>query len=70
MVDYEKLNEKIRMQAEKVWDTASIEAWLRKITTDGIPKRVLDTRDIVNRKDEILNGVQHRAEDCTFLSYI
>jgi hypothetical protein len=70
LVDYDELKKKIQRQADKVWDTASIEAWLRRITANGIPNKTLEAKDIVNRKQEILDGVRSRAEDCTFLSRI
>jgi hypothetical protein len=50
MVDYEKLNERIQSQAEKAWDTASIEAWLRRMTENGIPKKALNLKDIITHR--------------------
>jgi len=70
MVEYEQLNEKIQKQAEKAWDIASIGTWLRRITANGIPKKTLDREEIANNKEQILDRVQLRAEECTFLSHI
>ena len=70
MVEYKQLNEKIRRQAEKVWDVASIGAWLRGITANGIPKKTLDLKEIANHKEQVLDRVQLRAEECTFLSHV
>ena len=70
VVDYKKLNSKIQEQAEKTWDAVSIEAWLRSITANGIPKKVLDAKHIISHKQEILDRVQNQAEDCTFLCHV
>ena len=70
MVDYKQLNDKIQRQAEKVWDVTSIGVWLKRITANGIPQKTLDLKEIANHKEHILDRVQLRAEECTFLSHV
>ncbi len=70
MVDHEKTRARVQELAERAWDTASITKWLRGLTSDGIPKRVLDPSDMVARKERVLESVERRAQDCTFLSHV
>ena len=69
-MDFVSLRARIEEQAEKVWDTASIEEWFKRLSAEGIPRKEFDRKDIASRKQELLDQVQRRAEDCTFLSHI
>ncbi len=70
MVDRDRIMARVREQAEKTWDTESIAAWVRKVSTEGIPARGIDPKQAVQRKQEVLDRMQRRAEDCTFLGRI
>ncbi len=70
MVDRERLMARVREQAEKRFDTESIGVWLSKLTKDGIPSRGISPAEAIKRKQEVLDLVQRRAEDCTFLGRI
>ncbi len=70
MVDREKIMAKVREQAEKRWDSDSIRAWLRRLSTDGMPAKGIDPREAIQKKPEVLDMVQLRAEECTFLGRI
>ena len=70
MVEYGTIKKRVEEQAGKVWDTDSIAAWLKRMTTDGIPRKVVDPKDVAGRKRQILDGVQSRAEACTFLGRV
>jgi hypothetical protein len=70
MVDREKIMDRVREQAEKKWDTASIGLWVSKLAKDGIPAKGIEPQEAVRRKQEVLDNVQRRAEDCTFLGRI
>ena len=70
MMQTDELKARIEEQARKAWDTVSIGAWLKGLTTGGIPRKVLDFRHIADRRQAILDGVQVRAEECTFLGRI
>jgi C_GCAxxG_C_C family probable redox protein len=69
MADYEELRAKAQKQAEKAWDTPAIEAWFKKLTEKGIPKKRLNREEIIANKEKILKQVQQRGEECEFLSH-
>ncbi len=70
MVDRERLMSRVREQAEKKWDTASITAWVSRLARDGIPAKGIGAAEAVRRKPAVLDLVQQRAEDCTYLGRI
>ncbi len=70
MAQSEEVLARAQELAEKVWDNRSIEAWFKRLERDGIPRKTLDPKDILARKQEILDGIQRRAEDCTFLGHL
>ncbi len=70
MVDRGKIMAEVREQAEKRWDSESIRAWLRRLSTDGIPAKGIDPQEAVQKKQKVLDLVQLRAEECTFLGRI
>ena len=55
--------------AEKAWDRQGIEAWFKKLTAEGIPKKKLNRDEILANKEQILVRVQRRGEECEFLSH-
>ncbi len=61
--DYEALKARVRELAKGPADRAAIEAKLRKLSQDGIPKKVLTPDEIIAHKEEILERVQRRAEE-------
>ena len=60
--DYEALKARVRELAKGPVDKAAIEAKLRRLSQDGIPRKVLNRDEIVAHKQEILERVQKRAE--------
>ncbi len=70
MADHDRIAARVQGLAERAWDTASIAKWLGGLTSEGIPKKVLDPSDIVARKERVLESVERRAQDCTFLSHV
>lgn len=69
MVDYEELRANGQKRAEKAWDTPAIEAWLKKLSKEGISKKKLNREEIVIDKEKILKRVQQRGEECEFMSH-
>jgi C_GCAxxG_C_C family probable redox protein len=69
MADHEELKAKAQKQAEKAWDTPAIEAWFKKLTEKGIPKKRLNREEIMANKGKVLKRVQQRGEECEFLSH-
>ena len=69
MVERATLNEKIQELVNRGWDTAVINAWFSKLNSEGIPRKTLLKEAIITRKEEILDRVQRKAEECEFLSH-
>ncbi len=70
MVEHEKLKARVKEQAERVWDTRSIEAWFKRLEKEGIPGKVIAPKEVAAGKRRILKGIQERAEECTYLSHV
>jgi C_GCAxxG_C_C family probable redox protein len=68
MADYEMLRARAQELAERDWDTPAIEAKVRKLVAEGIPKKKLDREEILARKQEILDRVQQRGEEYNLLA--
>ena len=67
MADYDALRERVDELAERQWDVPGLEAKVRKLSAEGIPKKTLDRDEIVANKEEILDRVQRRAEEYNFI---
>jgi C_GCAxxG_C_C family probable redox protein len=52
--------------SERVWDVQAIEARVKKMVKEGIPKKKLDPKKMVANKEQILDRVQLRAEEYNF----
>jgi len=69
MVDKEMFNKKIQELAERAWDTEAISAWFNKLSKEGIPRKTLLREEIIANKEEVLERVQRKGEECEFLSH-
>jgi C_GCAxxG_C_C family probable redox protein len=49
--------------ADREWDQAAIEARIRKLSRDGIPRKKLDPAELRANREQILDRVQRRAEE-------
>jgi C_GCAxxG_C_C family probable redox protein len=67
MPDYATLKKKVDELAEREWDVAAIEARIKKLAKEGIPKKKLDPKELLANKQQILNRVQLRAEENNFV---
>ena len=68
MADYETLKARAHELAKRDWDVAVIEARVRKLFEDGIPKKEFDPRDLLFNKQQILDRVQLRAEEYNLIA--
>ena len=68
MADYEALKARVDELAERDWDVSAIEARVKKLSEEGIPKKVLDPQEILANKEEILDRAQLRAEEYNFIA--
>lgn len=67
MTDYEALQERVDELAARDWDVPGLEAKVRKLSIEGIPKQTLDRDEMLANKDQILDRVQRRAEEYNFI---
>lgn len=67
MPDYVALKKKVDELATRKWDTKGIEARIRKLAKDGIPRKKLNPKELLANKQRILDRVQLRAEEYNFI---
>src|SRR4030042_1429726 len=67
MTDLAALKKKVDELACRVWDTAAIEARVKKLMKEGIPRKKLDHKEMKANKEKILDRVQLRAEEYNFI---
>lgn len=67
MADYEALKKKVDELAERAWDVPAIEARVKKMAAEGIPRKKLNREEILANKQQILDRVQRRAEEYNFV---
>jgi C_GCAxxG_C_C family probable redox protein len=63
MADYGALQARVQELAERDWDTPAIEARVKKLAAEGIPRKTLDRDGILANKQQILERVQRRGEE-------
>jgi len=66
MADYEALKAKVQELAEREWDVPALEARVKELAAEGIPKKKLNPEEMLANKEEILDRVQRRAEEYNF----
>ena len=66
MPDYAALKKKVDELAARDWDTPAIEARIRKLAKDGIPRKKLDPKELLANKQQILDRVVLHAEEYNF----
>jgi C_GCAxxG_C_C family probable redox protein len=67
MADYAVLKKKVDELAERAWDVPALEARVKKLAAEGIPKKKLDPKEMLANKEQILDRVQRRAEEYNFI---
>ncbi len=68
MADYEALKAKVDELAARDWNEPALQAKIRKLAAEGIPKKTLDRDEILANKEQILDRVQRRAEEYNFVT--
>jgi C_GCAxxG_C_C family probable redox protein len=61
--DYEILRVKVAELAKGPKDRAALEAKLKKLSSEGIPKKIVDPEQVVAKRQEIVERVQKKAEE-------
>ena len=67
MADYGALQARVQELAERDWDIPAIEARVKKLVAEGIPRKMLDRNEILANRQQILARVQQRAEEYNFI---
>ena len=70
MADYEALKARVQELAERDWDAPALEARVKKLYEEGIPKKVLDPKELLANKEQILDRVQRGVRNTTLLPAI
>ena len=68
MVEHAVLNKKMQELVDRDWDTEAINAWFSKLNAEGIPRKTLLKEEIIANKEEVLDRVQRKGEECEYLS--
>ena len=68
MADYEALKARVQELAERDWDAPALEARVKKLAAEGIPKKKLDPKEMSANKEQILDRVQRLAEEYNFIT--
>ena len=65
-VDRNGLQSRITELAERDWNAPAIEARIGKLSTEGIPRKILDRAGLTADKPSILDRVQRSAEEYNY----
>jgi C_GCAxxG_C_C family probable redox protein len=68
MTDYDVLKAKVQELAERDWDESTIEARIKKLLEDGIPRKELNPKELLANKRQILDRVKLRAEEYNLIA--
>jgi C_GCAxxG_C_C family probable redox protein len=68
MADYEALKIRVDELAARDWDEPGLQARIRKLAAEGIPKKTLNPEEVLANREEILERVQRRAEEYNFVA--
>jgi C_GCAxxG_C_C family probable redox protein len=67
MADYEALKTRVQELADRQWDVPALEARIRRLMEEGIPRKKLDREELLANKELILERVQRHAEEYNFI---
>jgi C_GCAxxG_C_C family probable redox protein len=67
MPDYAALKKKVDELEAREWDEKAIEARVRKLAREGIPRNQLDPKELMANKEQFLDHLQRRAEEYNFM---
>jgi C_GCAxxG_C_C family probable redox protein len=67
MADEQALAAKVIELSERVWDVPALEARIRRLSAEGIPRKNLDPRFLRENREQILDHVVRLAEEYNFI---
>jgi len=68
MIDSAFIRNRLEELTERDWNLPEIEARFKRLVQEGIPKKSLDEKEIIPRKQEVLDRVQRRGEEYCYLT--
>lgn len=68
MSEKEILKARVEELAQRAWDVTGIESRFKKLADEGIPHKTLDRESLLADKNQILDRVQQRAEEYSFIT--
>jgi hypothetical protein len=68
MADYGALQAKVQELAERDWDIPVLEARVKKLVAEGIPRKTLNREEVLANKQRILERVQRRGEEYNLMA--
>ena len=68
MADYQALQARVQELAERDWDRPAIEARVKKLVEEGIPRKILNREEMLANRQQILERVQRRAEEYNLIA--
>ena len=68
MADYEALKKKVDELAERDWNVPALEARIKKLAEEGIPRKAINRDEMLANKQQILDRVQQRAEEYNYIA--
>src|SRR4030043_115988 len=68
MPDEAALKAKVDELEARAWDVPALEARIRKLSAEGIPKKKLNPKEMLANREQILDHVQLLAEEYTFIT--
>ncbi|MCL7452993.1 MAG: C-GCAxxG-C-C family protein [Anaerolineae bacterium] len=68
MADYGALQAKVQELAERDWDIPVLEARVKKLVAEGIPRKVLNREEVLANKQRILERVRRRGEEYNLMA--
>ena len=69
MANVEQLKARLDDLVHRSWDAEAITARFERLAREGIPPNHLTAPDVVAHKQEILEGIERRAEEYEYLSH-
>jgi len=67
MVDIAALKLKAEELAQRDWDVPALEARIKKLAKEGLPRKTRNRNEMLTEKEQILKRVQQRAEEYNFI---
>ena len=67
MADYKALKSRGNQLAARDWDAPALEARIKKLVDEGIPRKTLERDEILANRQIIQDRVQRRAEEYNYI---